>query len=409
MMSTSTSEVYVWIHLPGADEPVPAGLLRRRGDGVSFSFLYGRRYLERTDAISLSPQLPLSREEFPPQQNLLLPGVIRDAAPDAWGRRVINDLIAGDPESDQDETTYLLRSESDRLGALDFQESPLTFRPRLQKADLGDLQEAADRVASGEALPEHLAKILLHGTAIGGARPKAVIQMGGEQFIAKFSSSTDTFNAVGAEAAATMLARHAGIDAPEVTVEVSLDRDVLLSRRFDRPAGGGRRMVVSAMTMLDLREGYLPTGSYPQLVDTLRRYGAPDAVAGVGEQVFRRIAFNIAISNHDDHARNHAAFWDGRHLALTPAYDLAPNARTGSEAAQIMAIDRAGNRRSTYATLIDAAHHYGLSRDRARELTEEITAAITDNWEDAADRARLTEADRRFLWGRQFLHPGIGY
>lgn len=148
--------------------------------------------------------------------------------------------------------------------------------------------------------------------------------------IAKFSSTSDPYPVVNAEALALEFARRVGIDTTGSFLTTSLGRDVLMIERFDRRSGGGRRIVVSGLTMLGLDEMEARYATYPDLLDMLRRKGID---AGVGRRLFERVVFNVAIGNNDDHARNHAAFWDGQTLELTPAYDLCPQIRSGETSA----------------------------------------------------------------------------
>jgi serine/threonine-protein kinase HipA len=177
------TEVYVWVWLPEQLEPIVAGRLSRTEQGLQFN--YGQRYLARADAMSLYlPELPLQRGNLPLLPGLSMPGCLRDASPDAWGRRVIIHRLLGvkGQQADTnvlDELSYLLESGSDRIGALDFQPSPTEYVPRqAAQATLEDLLESAERVDKGLPLTPELALALQHGTSIGGARPKALIMDG---------------------------------------------------------------------------------------------------------------------------------------------------------------------------------------------------------------------------------------
>ena len=166
-------------------------------------------------------------------------------------------------------------------------------------------------------------------------------------------------------------------------------------------------MVVSALTMLGLPETFLPLGSYPDLLDVLRKEGR--SAPNLGEALFKRVAFNMMISNTDDHLRNHAAFWDGQHVELTPAYDLSPSPRTGETASQALAYGRHGERDSNLASLIGVCHFYDLSVRQASELIAQMRSTIESTWDAAADAGQLTRADRETMWGKQFLNPGALY
>ena len=408
-------EAFVWIWLPGQSSPVVAGRIRAQGD--HFAFTYGRSYLEREDAIPIyAPELPLRRGPMRPEPPLEIAGALRDAAPDAWGRRVIAyRLFAGRGEmrEDQpgepdelDELTFLLQSGSDRIGALDFQNSATQYVPReASPASLEQLVTAAEHVERGLPLAPDLAEALLHGTSIGGAMPKAQIREGNTQYIAKFLyPSALPYNLVKAEFVAMRLAVLAGLDVAPVRLTRSMDKDVLLVKRFDRGSteeGITRRAMVSALTLFGLDERLARYASYEYLADILRaRAVAPKEMLA---ELFSRMTFNVLSGNSDDHARNHAAFWDGSRLSLTPAYDICPQPRTGREASQAMRI-HGQERRSQLSLCLAAAPKFLLSEDRALAIMRRQIAAISDNWDAICDEASLSIADRRLLWRRQFLN-----
>lgn len=400
---TDSDSLYVWTWLPGQTEPVVAGRVDQVGPLVVFT--YGQSYRNRPDAISLfSPELPLKQGTQEPAEGLMIAGVLRDGSPDRWGRGVIERRRGAAPNA-LGEIDYMLSSSSNRFGALDFQVGRETYRSRDELATLDELHRAAIILDEGGELPPTLDTAMMHGTSLGGARPKATLtdEDGGE-WLAKFSSSDDRiFSVVNAEGAALELARRAGLDVPESRVVSSLGKEVLLVKRFDRDGVGGRRHVVSGLTMAGTDEMYARYVSYPQILDALRVY-AVDATKP-GPELFRRIAMNIAISNNDDHARNHAAFWDGEHLELTPAYDLAPGQRSGDTFAQAMAYGRGerGARVSNFAALVGESETYGLGAAAAREVIDHLVATIRENWQEAADAARLSTADARRLFEKQIL------
>ncbi|WP_235501003.1 HipA domain-containing protein [Agreia sp. Leaf244] len=265
---------------------------------------------------------------------------------------------------------------------------------------------AADIVEAGGDLPFELERALLSGTAMGGARPKSVIHDSGREYIAKFTASNDHFPVVGAEAASMFLAQKAGLDVARTRVESVLGRSVLLVERFDRTDDGGRILATSALTLTGLDELQARSGSYVDFLDALRSNGAPE---GTASELFARIAFNMAISNSDDHLRNHAALWDGTVATLSPAYDLSPMRRSGETASQAITYDRNGTRRNNFSDLIAARRFYDLTRGEADTIVSRVEDAIREHWVEAADFGMLTSADRRLLWGRQFLNPGTLY
>jgi len=344
-----------------------------------------------------------------PVGGLTIAGCLRDAAPDAWGQRVIlarhlGHLTNASDVSELGMLTYLLESGSDRIGALDFQDSPTEYVPRtLSSATLGQLMSAAADMENGRLLPPALAEALTRGTAIGGARPKVLLIDGGRELIAKFPSTTDIRPVVKAEAVAMDLARRAGLNVAAVQITRVAGKDVLLVERFDRP-GGGRRHLVSALTILGLDEFTgARSGNYPDLADHIRRsFTRPAATL---RELFSRIVFNILVGNSDDHPRNHAAFVnaDGS-LTLTPAYDICPQPRSAPQANQAMAIGREGQRTSQIATCLAACETYLLNVAQAQAIIDGQVETIRTQWSEAAEAARLTELDRRQLYGREILN-----
>jgi serine/threonine-protein kinase HipA len=404
------NEAYVWVWLPGASAPVVAGRLYAHDGLVTFN--YGRSFRELRGAIPLYlPELPLQAGELPLLAGLTMPGCIRDAAPDAWGRRVILNRkfgVKGDDvaQLDLSELTFLLESGSDRIGALDFQTSATKYEPRAQaNATLEELVQSAERVEKGIPLTSELDQALHHGSSIGGARPKALIEDGAVKHVAKFSSSTDLYSVVKGEFIAMKLAALCGINAASVSLVRAAHKEVLLVERFDRiktDGGWQRKSMVSALTMLALDEMMARYASYQDLAEIIRhRFTAPTETL---RELFSRIVFNILCGNTDDHARNHAAFWDGDKLTLTPAYDICPQGRSGQEASQAMLIS-GNNRMSRIASCLEAAHHFLLSAQEAVAIVEGQLRCIAENWPRVSAEAALSPTDRNLFWGRQFLNP----
>ena len=272
------------------------------------------------------------------------------------------------------------------------------------KATLDELSEVATYVEAGEPLPPALDEALLQATLIGGARPKAVLDDYDRQLIAKFSSSSDSYPVVKAEFVAMELARRARLDVASVEITTALGKDVLLVERFDRRTDGTRRAMVSALTILGLdphTEGWYAT--YPDLADQIRsRFTEPENSL---RELFSRVTFSILVSNTDDHARNHAAFWDGSMLTLTPAYDLTPSRRSGGEATQAMAIGRDGYKLSQLVGCVQRASEFLLSKAEARAIIDHQIDVIRANWEDSCDLGRLSTVERESMWERQFINP----
>jgi serine/threonine-protein kinase HipA len=235
-------------------------------------------------------------------------------------------------------------------------------------ATLEQLLHAAELVEAGQRLPQELDAAAGHGTSIGGARPKALLSDGDRHLIAKFSSTTDTRPVVKAEAAAMLLAARVGVNVAAVSVSVVEGKDVLLVERFDRAGDGARRLILSALTVLGLAEMESRHSTYVDLARAIRTGPWPTPRDALRE-LYLRLVFNVCVGNTDDHLRNHAVFWDGKNLALTPAYDLAPS--------------------------------------DAEDMIDHTISTIEEAWDSVCDEARLTEIERTSLKGREFLNPYI--
>jgi len=406
------TEAFVWIWLPEEVQPVVAGKLSAQGG--NFLFNYGQSYLARENALAIyDPELPLRAGLLPLLPGMAMPSCLRDASPDAWGRRLIINKQYGFQKKgwdnfQLDELTYLLESGSDRIGALDFQFSSTDYEPRLSvNVSLEELQEVAERVEKGLPISLELDKALNHGTSIGGARPKALIENQDRKYIAKFSSSTDLYGIVKAEFLAMRLADFCGLNVAPVALTQSANKDVLLVERFDRrlsEKGWQRKCMVSALTLLQLDEMMARYASYEDLAEIIRQRFT-DASTTLRE-LFGRITFNILSGNTDDHARNHAAFWDGKMLQLTPAYDICPQGRSGNKASQGMLI-MGDNRKSQLSLCLDAAHIFLLTEKEAMDIITNQLYAVSTHWDRVCEEAKLKETEKKFLWGRQFINPFI--
>lgn len=412
-------QVYVWVWLPNALEPVVAGVLTGtdrhvRNESV-LAFTYAQSYRERQGAISLfTKELPLAAPTIfpsdpkPGRSALALHGCLRDGAPDAWGRRVINLRLSGNPGIDLNELTYLAESGSNRIGALDFQDSATHYSPRGESASLEQLLHAAELIEAGTSLPAELEAAAGHGTSIGGATPKALLVDGERQLIAKFASTTDTRPVIQTEAAATFLAACVGIKVARSEIRTVAGKKVLLLERFDRGASGERRQMLSALTILGVHESEARYSSYPELADAIRK-GPWEDIPATLREFFTRLVFNVCIGNTDDHLRNYAAFWDGQRLRLTPAFDLTPQPRSGQTATHAIALTRTGERNSQLRLCRQTAVEFKLSAKEAEQIIDHVISTITSNWKDAVDHAELSTNEAKGLMGREFLNPYIWY
>jgi len=402
---TSERQAYVYVQLPGTLNTVPAALLKveKLRDGTFVGrFRYGDRYLERKDAVELDPfQLPLSDRVYEFTKLKGIPGAVRDAGPDAWGRRVIEHKLQRGP-ADLEEIDYLLNGPQDGAGYLSFGSTvePSTSKRRYNRThQLADLVAAAEAIEEGKRVAEHVLEQLEPGTSMGGARPKATIEDGNRLWIGKFPERADRCNLQRVEYATIELARRCGIDVCNSRVEAIGGRDVLMVERFDREhtEGGYLRFgLVSGLTMLDADEDYLDRErwSYPLLADQLRRWSEePDKDR---LELFRRMVFNAAVTNNDDHPRNHAVRRTARGWRLTPAYDLVPMPVVSLERRDLaMTIGTYGRTASVY-NLLSQCERFGLSTEAAAKEIERIAATL-GGWRDHLRVSGISAKDVEYI------------
>lgn len=417
-MTSEPKSLFVWIWLPGETEPVVAGRVVRDEGAETIHFGYGRSYRGRSKAFAIfTPDLPLQEGLIDPPNGHVLAPSLRDALPDRWGRRVIVNELLGHRKDDISEDafgemTFMIHSGSDRIGALDFQESAETFVPRVSaEATLEELQSFSDLIEAGEEVPEELGRVILHGSSIGGARPKALITDTDaghpRKLIAKFSAANDVFAMVKGEFVTMRLAQRAGLNAANVDIQKVLDRDVLLVERFDRePVGDGtnwhRRQIVSALTWTQENELAARHIAYTELAEIIRaRFRDPTRDL---RELFARMSFNILVGNTDDHARNHAGFWDGEMLDLTPAYDIAPQKRGTAEARQALNIVP-GQTTAQLVNALEAGKYFHLTEAETRGIIDQQAIAICENWAEVCEQAGMQETERAYFAGRQILNP----
>ena len=211
-----------------------------------------------------------------------------------------------------------------------------------------------------------------------------------------------------------LLAARAGLDVAPVQVVTVAGRKVLLVERFDRVphvsiAGEStRRSMLSGLTLLGLGEHESRYAGYPDLADAVRLGPFADVAASLRE-LFTRLVLNVCVGNSDDHLRNHAAFWDGTRLQLTPAYDVAPQPRSTAVSTQAIGVARDGRRSSQLSLCLAAAADFTLGRAEAVDVIDHVRTTVETSWDDVCDEVELTRAERRTLMGREFLNPYIDY
>ena len=414
----SRRSCFVYVQLPGSLDVVTCGRYERqvlRDGRVIGRFIYGRSYRDRSDAVPLDPyNLPVTPRRYETAKLDGMFGALRDASPDAWGRQVIEKMTG---RVDLDELDYLLHGPEDRAGALSFGLGPSPPGPIreynriLQLAELRRAAQLLEESAPGDQIPEQVAQLTNPGTSLGGARPKNVVQDEHGLWIAKFPQRSDRWNNAPVEGAMLALATRCGIRTPESRIERIGGDSVLLVKRFDRtPANGGylRHRMVSALTVLDAddRVTERTNWSYLLLADELRRWS--ERASADRAELFRRVVFNALISNIDDHPRNHALIAPSKDWHLAPAYDLTPQPSTSLEQRDLAMECGPFGRMSRRDNLIAAAPRFGLDREQAALIIDEIKGVVAEHWRVEVGRQGGTAGDCALIESA-FAYAGFEY
>ena len=403
-------EVVIFAHLD--EDWVPCGLLNMTEEGstlLASRFSYGTRYLDRPSAVEVDP-VSLGMHAASVKGKVLLPvndltgfGGIRDAAPDSWGRRVIEAKL-NVPANSLRESDYLLQAGSNRVGILDVRptrDSGPQEGANASVHDLDHLLEAADRIDEGLPVPAHLEQIFIQGTALGGARPKATVRdRSGYLTLAKFPARNDAFDVPGVEMASLRLANAAGLNVPAVETLLLGKRRIMMIRRFDRywldrgtVAGLGtnltlrptierterRTAFVSGLTLVGCDELQSNTKAYSDLAAAVRKYCHPTVIRQDNEELFKRMVFNILVNNDDDHLRNHGFIWDPSlpGWRLSPLYDVLPRPVLAADRYLHLGVGPEG-RSATIDNAFAGAGQFSINPARAGQLIAEIWAVVRE-------------------------------
>lgn len=364
-------------------------------------FEYTPEWLANPDRFSIEPALALTRGTFAPLAGQAIFGSIGDSAPDTWGRRLMQRAERRQANREGrairtlSESNYLLGvADETRLGALRFRwmGNPVFQAPTKAGVpaliELGCLLQVTERILRDEETDEDLQLIFAPGSSLGGARPKAsVIDQHGHLSIAKFPKETDDYSMETWEEIALRLAARCGITIPRHELLQVAGKAVLLSRRFDR-AGAVRIPFLSAMAITGSKDG--DRGSYPEIVDLLAQHGAQAKIDS--HALYRRVTFNVLISNVDDHLRNHGFLWLGKAgWSLSPAYDLNPVPTDLKARVLTMNIDL-NEGTCSIDLLEEAAEYFGLGLAAARSIIKEV-ATVTATWRQIAREVGAKSAE----------------
>lgn len=394
-------ETLVYVDLDGVPHLMGRLWAHVRKNKESATFEYDDGWLQHPAKFSLEPALKLGPGPFHTPADTPMFGAIGDSAPDRWGRTLMRRMErrraereGGAPRTLQEIDFLLLVDDEARQGALRFAEregGPFLREEGVKRipplVELPKLLSAAEHVMEDKDTEEDLRLLFAPGSSLGGARPKAsVIENDGHLAIAKFPRKDDEINTVVWEAVALALAEKSGIAVPTGRIETVADTPVLLLRRFDRD--GKRRIpFLSAMSMLGSKDN--ETRSYLEIVDVLRQHGAAPKVDM--EALWRRLVFNILVSNTDDHLRNHGFLYQGPEgWRLSPAYDLNPVPTDIKPRILATAINEEDNTASL-ALAMDVAGYFDLDAANARAIAAGV-GNVVSQWRDEALRHGLSKA-----------------
>ena len=397
----------LFVHVdPGDGKKVLAGQLLV--DESRGRFRYARAYLENPRAFALDPiNLPLTAEVHINPRTRDTPGVfgvLVDAGPDEWGRRQLIKTRQPPPVSDIE---FLLAASGQGVGALHFtaeiKQTPKPTPPR-PFDNLVHLQHIAEDIEAGRDVDRSLEPYFFHGSGLGGARPKTLIEHEERQWIAKFNREIDLVDMCKVEYASMKMAREAGIEVPDVVLTETARGPVVLVERFDRTANAQHHLVsvASLINKFDITQYDEAAMSYPGIYQLANRIGS--RTDGLAEVVLRRMLFNVAIGNTDDHLRNHAFRKKAAEseYELSPGYDIVPN--TGLQGSHAIAIGAFGSTPSR-ENIDAAAHRMGLAVEPARQAAREVLA-VTAHWQDFMRQAGVVDSDIAVL-DRCFAYQSV--
>jgi serine/threonine-protein kinase HipA len=381
----------------------PVGTLAH--DRGQIRFHYNSDWLRDPRAFALDPDLSLDDAPFFPRPELGNFGIFMDSSPDRWGQTLMKRreaLLA----KDEKRTPRTLYAWDFLIGVQDFtRQGALRFRLEGTEEFLGNEKMAAPpvttlreleavafqlssrRIDNLDALRKWLAVLVAPGASLGGARPKAnFTNSDGSLWIGKFPARDDERDVGAWEYVVHALAMKAGVDVPPANLlQLNNGFHTFCTQRFDR-VGGIRRFYASAMTLL--RKEHSEGTSYLELAQFIRSQGDAEHVEADLAQLFRRVVFNVAVGNRDDHLRNHGFLLGKTGWRLAPAFDVNPNI---DKAEHVLNLDD-GDNRPSLETVLNTAEFYGLTYDSARKILEEVASAV-DQWESIARKEHIAAAD----------------
>lgn len=398
-----------FVHMHRSGQFVLAGRITVTEDGrfSTCTFQYAKSYLARPDAVTVDPALlPLQGQHvFEGLPGGELFGGIADACPDSWGRHVL-DTAASSMGLNLTDFDYMLYAGPDRIGALGFSEQPnlppFSYQPAWASSlsgselNLEELLQAADSVDMAEDLAPRYRRFFMRGSSLGGARPKAAVELDGKAWIAKFGQEREAVPTCRLEHGVMQLARLCGIETPHTRlVSVLGNRDIFLIERFDRHEGE-HIPFVSARTLTGMSEAETLKGaSYADIAMAMRKHCRAACLADDLVALYTRMVFNMCCNNSDDHLRNHGFLYhdgDKTGWSLSPAYDIVPQPLMDEGTPLLHLSAGPQGRKATIENAILGCGAFGLSHDEASAIAIKVKDVVAQNWERVLREAGVNAA-----------------
>lgn len=386
-------KVYVYINLNGEDFLVGEMWSHFKNGKETSTFEYANEWLVKKESFSLEPNLFLGSGSQATRKGIKIFGSLGDSAPDSWGRVLMRryETKLAKEENRQPKTLneidYLLGvNDLTRQGALRFKFAEngefLTTKknnPVPPLVDIKKLLAAAENISRENESFEDIKLLLVPGSSLGGARPKAsVVDKEGNLCIAKFPKDSDTHNLVLWEAVALTLAKSSGLNTQEWSLQKINNKDVIIMKRFDRKRNI-RIPFLSAMSMLNAIDNDDLTYSYMEIADVIRQHGSNPKADLI--ELWKRIVFSITISNTDDHLRNHGFLYDSeKGWRLSPLYDVNPNPQS---AGVLTTYISENDNTADFDLALSVAEYFGLKNQEAKIIIDEIKTAV-QSWQSVA-------------------------
>jgi serine/threonine-protein kinase HipA len=410
-MTQNKIDIYVYAHWLEMPEPQIIGKLSAHfaKGKKAFSFEYDKQWLKSGNQFLLDPDIQLySGQQFPNGKENF--GVFLDSMPDTWGRTLMKRRVAQQAKENNEKAAtlydidYLLGVyDESRMGALRFKtklDGPFLDNnnetPTPPWSSVRELQQAAksfENDDNNEETKKWLAILMAPGSSLGGARPKAnILDENKELWIAKFPSKNDSIDKAAWEYLAYLLATKAGINMAPCRIEkIAGNYNTFFTKRFDREKGE-RIHFASAMTMTGNNEDTIRdnTASYLDLAEFISNYGAN--VEENLHQLWRRIIFNIAISNTDDHLRNHGFILTDEGWILSPAYDLNPSIDKDGLALNI----DTNNNALDFELAKEVGEYFRLNNEKMNAIIHEVLESVSQ-WKEIATKIGIPRSEQELM------------